>query len=124
MKDAKPVLLAIAVALVLKLFVFDFIVAQGYSMEPVIADGTILVINRLRYGIRLPSNRYLVRWSQPKLGEIVVFFTPTGELAVKRCILIEGQSFYAHGDNLIASYDSRAYGKVPVDNIIGKVLGY
>jgi len=31
--------------------------------------------------------------------------------------------FYAEGDNSIVSYDSRSYGPVQTDNIIGKVLG-
>jgi len=125
MKGTKPILLAIAAALVLKLFFFDFIVAHGHSMEPAIQDGNVLVVSRLRYGMRLPlRQKYLIHWAQPKVGEVVVFYTPTGELAVKRCMAVEGQFFYAEGDNGLASYDSRAYGMVPVGNIIGKVLGY
>ena len=55
----------------------------------------------------------------------MIFYTPAGELAVKRCTeLTEFGSFFAQGDNELASYDSRAYGYVPSDNIIGKVLGY
>jgi len=130
MNGKKAFISALIVALFLKLFVFDFIIAQGLSMEPVIKNGDILVINRLRYGIQLPwsltlfGNNYLVRWAQPKVGEVVVFYTPDKELAVKRCIeLIDGR-FFAQGDNLPASYDSRSYGYVSVDVIIGKVLGY
>ena len=126
MNWTKAVFLAIATAFILKLFVFDFIVAQGSSMEPSIKNGTVLIISRLRYGVRLPwRQKYMVRWAQPKVGDVVVFYTPTGELAVKRCkALTEWNSFYAEGDNAPASYDSRAYGPVPFDNIIGKVLGY
>ena len=130
MKGTKPILLAIIAALILKLFFFDFIATQGHSMEPSIPSGTILVISRLRYGIRLPwLQNYLIRWAQPKVGEVVVFYTPMGELAVKRVTAIELDNsqtarFYAEGDNGLASYDSRAYGWVPVENIIGKILGY
>jgi signal peptidase I len=126
MKGTKAVFLAAAAALILKLFVFDFIIAQGHSMEPAIQNGAVLVISRLRYGMRLPwRQKYLIRWAGPKEGEVVIFYTPTGELAVKRCSALSGQgSFYAEGDNSLSSYDSRAYGPVPVDNIIGKVLGY
>jgi signal peptidase I len=122
----KAVFLAIATALVLKLFFFDFIIAQGHSMEPVIKNGTVLIISRLTYGIRLPwRQKYLIRWAQPKPGEVVIFYTPMGELAVKRCTeLTDGNSFFAAGDNDLASYDSRAYGYVSADNIIGKVLGF
>jgi signal peptidase I len=95
-------------------------------MEPSIQNGAVLIVSRMRYGIRLSwLQKYLIRWAQPKTGEVVVFYTPTGELAVKRCTaLTEHGSFYAGGDNLNASYDSRAYGPVPVENIIGKVLGH
>jgi signal peptidase I len=126
MNVTKAVLLAVCAAFVLKLFVFDFIIAQGHSMEPAIQNGAVLIISRLRYGIRLPlMRRYLIRWAEPKTGEVVIFYTPAGELAVKRCSALTGQdSFFAEGDNGLASYDSRAYGPVPIDNIIGKVLGY
>jgi signal peptidase I len=123
-KCFKPFFLAITAALFLKLFIFDFIIAQGHSMEPAIHDGAVLVISRLRYGIRSPSDKYLIRWAQPRTGDVVIFFTPMGDLAVKRCVLVESEFFYAEGDNSIASYDSRAYGHVPLENIIGKVLGY
>jgi signal peptidase I len=125
MKGTKPVLLAIIAALVLKLFFFDFIIAQGHSMEPAIHDGAVLVVSRINYGLQLPSNKYLLRWGQPKIGEVVVFYTPSGELAVKRCTMLkEDGLFYAEGDNSLVSYDSRSYGPVLADKIIGKVLGY
>jgi len=126
MNVTKAVLLAGAAALILKLLVFDFIIAQGHSMEPTIQNGAVLIISRLRYGVRLPlRGRYLLRWAEPLPGEVVIFYTPEGELAVKRCLALTGNDgFYAEGDNSLASYDSRSYGPVPIDNIIGKVLGY
>jgi len=95
-------------------------------MEPAISNGTVLIVNRLKYGLRMPwQQKYLVNWAKPQPGEVVVFYTPTGELAVKRCTaLTEWDSFFLEGDNENASYDSRSYGPVHVDNIIGKVLGY
>jgi signal peptidase I len=109
----------------MKLFVFDFMVAEGSSMAPAIRPGTVLLISRLRYGLRLPGFRsYLARWDSPAPGEVVVFYTPEGSVAVKRCAgLSEGGAFIALGDNGAQSFDSRSYGPVPVDNIIGKVLG-
>ena len=125
MNGTKAVILALAAAFLLKIFFFDFMIAQGSSMEPSIKNGRILIISRLRYGLRLPwMQGYLVRWANPKAGEVVVFYTPSGELAVKRCIALDEWGFVAQGDNVNVSYDSRSYGSVPVDNIIGKVLGY
>ena len=125
MNGKKAVLLALSAALVLKLFVFDFIIAQGQSMEPAIKNGTILIISRLRYGLRVPFlQKYVIRWAQPKKGEVVIFYSPSGELAVKRCAGAAGDVFFAEGDNELSSYDSRSYGPVSADKIIGKVLGY
>ena len=125
MNTKKAIILAFITALILKLFFFDLVIAQGHSMEPAIKNGKVLVISRLRYGLRIPSRqKYLIRWALPKAGEVVIFYTPTGELAVKRVVLLTNGGFYAEGDNGLASYDSRSYGPVSVDNIVGKVLGF
>jgi len=121
----KAVLGAFVTALVIKLFLFDFIIAEGNSMEPAIRSGSILVINRLQYGLRFPGQAgYLVRWAEPRQGELVVFYAPSGDIAVKRCGNLAGRGeFIAQGDNSLQSYDSRSYGPVSADAIIGKVLG-
>jgi len=125
MNGTKAVILALIAAFFIKFFFFDFMIAQGSSMEPAIQDGKVMIISRLRYGLRFPWTRgYLIRWASPKPGEVLVFYTPSGELAVKRCINFDETGFTAQGDNANVSYDSRSYGAVPVDNIIGKVLGY
>jgi signal peptidase I len=115
---------AIIAAIIIKLFLFDLILADGDSMSPAIKNGTVLVINRLQYGLRFPGQQaYLVRWASPKPGEVVVFYTPDGELAVKRCEESMEQAFFALGDNSLQSYDSRSYGVIPAENAIGRVLG-
>jgi signal peptidase I len=124
-RTGKAVLGAFIAALVMKVFVFDFMIAEGNSMMPAIRPGTVLLVNRLAYGIRLPwSGEWLLRWSSPKTGDTVVFYTPLGELAVKRCArVIEDGRFLALGDNSVDSFDSRSYGPVQADQIIGKVVG-
>ena len=121
----RAVIGALITALIMKLVLFDFMIAEGQSMQPAINPGRILLVNKICYGLRLPgSGNYLIRWSVPGEGDIVVFYTPYGEIAVKRCgEVFPDNSFYALGDNNSHSYDSRSYGPVPVDNIIGRVLG-
>jgi signal peptidase I len=120
----KAVLGAFILGLFLKFFIFDLMIAEGNSMYPSVKPGNILVISRLVYGFRLPwMKNYIVRWSAPKEGEVVVFYTPSGGLAVKRCMEITEGYFMALGDNSPQSFDSRSYGAVPADHIIGKVLG-
>ena len=121
----KAIFAAFAVAAVLKLFVFDVVVADGNSMEPTIRSGSVLVVNRLRYGLRLPGRGgHLVRWASPAEGDVVVFFAPSGGLAVKRAAgPAEDGFFTAKGDNPSLSRDSRCFGPVSVDAVIGRVLG-
>ena len=124
-KTGRAIIGAFFAALVMKFFILDFMIAEGYSMSPVIKPGAILLVCKVFYGIRLPgSGIYLVNWRTPRKGDVVVFYTPLGEIAVKRCQeLLSENMFYALGDNGSQSYDSRNYGAVPNDNIIGKVLG-
>jgi len=121
----KAILAAFAVALLIKLFVFDVVIAEGYSMEPTIRSGSVLVVNRLQYGFRFPGRKeFLVRWANPREGDVVVFFTPSGYVAVKRAVnLGEEGVFMAKGDNREFSYDSRSFGPVSVGAVIGRVLG-
>lgn len=121
----KAVFGACVAALLMKFLLFDFMITDGQSMLPAIKPGTVLVVVRTAYGFRLPwSLTYLLRWSKPKAGDVVVFLTPRGDRAVKRCDALIGEdTFFALGDNKRESYDSRFYGPVPVDHIIGKVLG-
>jgi signal peptidase I len=133
-RTGRAILFAFFVAVLMKFFLFDFLIADGRSMQPAIRSGTVLVINRLAYGFRLPgSEKYLLRWSLPKTGDVVVFVTPQGSVAVKRCAALTEQPaspgtglpprFIALGDNSLDSYDSRSYGPVPADRIVGKVMG-
>jgi signal peptidase I len=121
----KAVLWAFLAAIIIKLFLLDFIIAEGNSMEPAIHSGSVLVVNRMQYGLRFPGQQgYLVRWAAPKQGEVVVFYAPSGNIAVKRCGGGEREGvFMAQGDNSLRSYDSRSYGPVSADATIGKVLG-
>ena len=138
---------AFLAAVLLKVFVMDFMIAEGRSMQPVIKPGKVLLINKVAYGIRKPFvGGYILRWSVPHAGELVVFTSPDGRSAVKRCVsgpgdalgetaslsgfagycpddLVPPGNFVALGENRPESWDSRNYGFVPVDATIGKVMG-
>ena len=121
----KAIIGAFIAALVIKSFFLDFMIVEGHSMAPAVRSGAVLLVCKVYYGIRLPgSGNYLLRWKVPRKDDVVVFYTPLGEIAVKRCgEILPGNFFFALGDNSSQSYDSRNYGPVSDDNIIGKVLG-
>ncbi|MDR2552206.1 MAG: signal peptidase I [Treponema sp.] len=116
--------LAFLAAMLIKLFLLDLMITQGRSMLPTLKPGSVLVVNKAAYGFRVPGlGLYLVRWSRPREGDLVVFYTPLGERAVKRCFYAgDGERFVALGDNDLESFDSRSYGPVSLDHILGKVV--
>jgi signal peptidase I len=120
---AKAIVMAFATVLFVRLFLFDLMITQGRSMLPAIEPGSVLLVNKAAYGIRLPGlGIYLLRWSRPGKGDMIVFYTPLGERAVKRCSAVDNESFYALGDNDLESFDSRSYGSISFDHLLGKVV--
>ena len=120
----RAVILALACAIIIKLFIADLMITQGRSMLPTLKPGTLLVVNKAAYGLRIPGlGLYIFRWSSPKPGDLVVFYTPLGERAVKRCYTVNDEgTFFAKGDNDLESFDSRSYGLVTPDHVLGKVI--
>lgn len=116
---------ALVFALLVKIFCFDVMIAEGDSMAPLIPSGRVLLVNKLAYGFRFPwSSRYLLRWGSVQTGDIIVFSSPQGTLAVKRCVQIqEGHYIIVLGDNSAVSYDSRNYGPISTEHVIGRVEG-
>lgn len=125
-RPSRSILLAFAAAVCIKAFFFDIMIAEGRSMIPTIAPGTLLLVHKAAYGIRIPfGNTYAFRWGSPRVGDIIIFLSPDGKISVKRCAAISGDDgFFAIGDNTAESYDSRSYGPLPNSVIGGKVLGF
>ncbi|MCL1927664.1 MAG: S26 family signal peptidase [Treponema sp.] len=122
----RAVILALVLALVIKLLFIDLMITQGRSMLPTLKPGSLLVVNKAAFGFRVPGlGFYLFHWSNPRPGDILVFYTPLGERAVKRCQSVnEDGAFFVRGDNDLESFDSRSYGLVPLDHILGKVVAH
>jgi signal peptidase I len=122
----RSIILAFVCAMIIKLFLFDLMITQGRSMLPTLKPGALLVVNKAAYGFRLPGlGLYLVRWAMPQPGDVVVFYTPLGEKAVKRCFYVSNDrgEFFAMGDNELESFDSRSYGLISMDHVLGRVAG-
>ena len=124
LRPLRPVILAFALVVLIKLFFLDVMITQGRSMLPALKPGAFLLVNRAAFGIRFPGvERYLVRWASPRTGDLLILYTPLGERVVKRCSAVDASgSFYVLGDNDLESFDSRSYGPVPFDHILGKVI--
>ena len=81
------VIAAIVVAAIAKAFIVDLVIVRGESMVPTIVPGTVALVARCAYGIRLPvGERYVVRWAEPSPGDIVLVAATAGQSrrAIKR----------------------------------------
>ncbi len=78
------------IILLAKVFVVDFFVVSGVSMESAVRDKSIVAVNKAAYGLLNPATRkFFLSWAKPKKGDIV-FFDLNGRTIVKRCAAVEG----------------------------------
>lgn len=92
--------LALLVAVLLRLFVFEVFRIPSSSMRPSLVVGDHILLNQLSYGLPLPfSQQWLARWATPEPGQLVVFRYPKDPSRdfVKRVIATEGDRVRVRG---------------------------
>ena len=84
----------------------------GNSMERILSEGDLITYKKIN-----PKNLDL------EIGDIVVAFHPKikNKLIIKRIYRIYENKFDLRGDNFLSSNDSREWGLVELDLIVGKV---
>lgn len=152
----KIVIIALAIVIPIRYFLFQPFFVRGQSMEPNFENGDYLIIDELSY-----------RFSDPKRGDVVVFKYPNNpsQRYIKRIIglsgetieirdnkviiysqqgsqildetdylssntqtpgelrvSLDGEEFFVLGDNRSVSSDSRRWGALKRENIVGKVF--
>jgi len=66
---------------------------------------------------------FIWRWGyKPRVNDIVII-KHNGLEKIKRITRIEPQGLYVRGDNALASTDSRHFGIVPFESVMGKAIG-
>lgn len=145
----ESVAIAVILAVVIRVFLFQFFVIPSGSMEPTLTEGDMIAANKIIY-----------RFSEPIRGDIIVFKYPLDPSRdfVKRLIGLPGEKvqiknstlyingkdvaepylpkglkfqdygpitvpqdkYFMMGDNRNNSLDSRVWGEMPRENIIGK----
>lgn len=86
---------------------------EGESMLPDVSPGERVLVNRLAY-----------RLGKPSVGDLVVLRDPRDptRLLLKRLGAPDGDRWHVAGANEGASTDSRAFGPVAREALMGKVL--
>jgi signal peptidase I len=124
---ALTLILVVAAAILVRTFILDAAVVEGKSMLPHYRNGRVVFIFKAAYGIRGIGGKYLVCWKHPPRGDVVAALRPnSGEMVIKRIGEVRGDrgppEYFLIGDNGIESIDSRDFGLVTLNAIIGKVL--
>lgn len=83
---------------------------SGHSMEPAIKNGEKILATPLFY-----------LFKSPKINDIVVFKF-RGKVFVKRIILFKDNKYFVEGDNKKDSIDSKDFGLLSRNQILGKVI--
>src|SRR5438067_9667868 len=90
----------------------DWNVVPTGSMKPTIIEGDRIFVNKLAYDLKVPfTTTHLAQWSDPKRGDIVVFFSPEPDETrlVKRCIAVRGDTLEVRDDKLIINGVEQSY---------------
>lgn len=56
------------------------------------------------------------------IGDIIVFTNPNNKLSIKRITKIINDLYFVEGDNKLFSVDSRNFGAINKEKIVGKVI--
>jgi len=79
-------------------------------MEPAIKNGQHVLISKIPYF-----------FSEPSVKEIVAF-EKNQKILIKRIVKKTGSRYFLTGDNLKDSLDSRSFGFILKNDILGKVI--
>lgn len=99
-REVRSWVMAIGFVLFLRGFIVQTFHVPTGSMKDTILVGDFLIVNRLKYGVKMPfTDSYLFRISKPDTGDIVVFRFPLPERKlikninfVKRCVAVGGDT--------------------------------
>ena len=88
------ILVALLIGTSFKSAIADWNDIPSGSMEPTILIGDRVFVNKLAYDLKVPyTSLHLAKWSDPKRGDIVVFYSPKdGKRLIKRVVGLPGDT--------------------------------
>ena len=114
-REGKSLLLTILILTAVRSAIADWNDVPTGSMNPTIVQGDRVFVNKLAYDLKVPfTTWHLAQWSNPKRGDIVVFFSPVdGTRLVKRVIGLPGDKIEMTNDRLLINGRPSEYDPLP-----------
>ena len=102
-KEIGPMLILAAILFSIRSSLADWNDVPTGSMKPTILEGDRVFVNKLAYDLKVPfTTWHLAEWSNPRRGDIVVFFSPhDGQRLVKRVIGLPGDTVELRNNLLV-----------------------
>jgi signal peptidase I len=116
-RETKALALTIIILTAVRSAIADWNDVPTGSMNPTIVQGDRVFVNKLAYDLKVPfTTWHLAQWSNPKRGDIVVFFSPVdGTRLVKRVIGLPGDKIELANDRLLINGRPSAYDPLPAE---------
>ena len=113
-KEVRPLLVLALVLFAIRSSLADWNDVPTGSMKPTILEGDRVYVNKLAYDLKVPfTTWHIAEWSNPKRGEIVVFYSPyNGQRLVKRVIGLPGDTLELRNEALILNGQPVQYGPI------------
>jgi signal peptidase I len=110
-REIRPMLAVALVVCSIRSSLADWNDVPTGSMKPTILEGDRVFVNKLAYDLKVPfTTKHLAEWSNPRRGDIVVFFSPyDGQRLVKRVIGLPGDAIELRNNNLVINGQSVDY---------------
>ena len=78
-RNNSSLVFTVIILLSVRLAIADWNDVPTGSMNPTIVQGDRVFVNKLAYDLKVPfTTWHLAQWSNPRRGDIVVFFSPGG----------------------------------------------
>jgi signal peptidase I len=111
----RGLLLTVLILTAVRSAIADWNDVPSGSMNPTIVEGDRVFVNKLAYDLKVPfTTWHLAQWSNPKRGDIVVFYSPAdGIRLVKRVIGLPGDRIEMADERLFVNGVPAAYEPLP-----------
>ena len=94
----------------------DFKIVASESMSPTLRKRELVAISKLGYNI------FGIEYNDPEVKDIIAF-KHENDLLIKRISNFnDSKDLYLLGDNSLNSFDSREFGYIKSDSIVGKAI--